>query len=64
MDRIAGPIRFAGSALKNRAHICAFFNSTEEARRVLLPFVSEGLELGKRHCIRSTPSGARNICDA
>ena len=45
MSRITGPIRFAGSILKDRAHICAFFN---EAHRVLLHFVKEGLELGQK----------------
>lgn len=47
MSRIAGLIRFAGSILKDRAHICAFFNSPNEARRVLLPFVKGGLELSQ-----------------
>jgi len=40
---ISAPIRFAGSTLRDRAHICAFFNSPGEAYRVLLPFVKEGL---------------------
>src|ERR1700733_6109926 len=48
MHGIGEPIRFAGSTLKDRAHICAFFNSAEEARRVLLPFISEGLEVGDK----------------
>lgn len=42
------PVRFAGSTLRDRAHICAFFNSSEDAHRVLLPFVKEGLELGEK----------------
>jgi hypothetical protein len=42
------PIRLAGSILSNRAHICAFFKSPEDAYQVLLPFVKEGLELGKK----------------
>ncbi len=37
------PIRLAGSALSNRAHICAFFNGPDDAYRVLLPFIKEGL---------------------
>jgi hypothetical protein len=41
-------IRLAGSNLGDRAHICAFFNSREEAYRVLLPFVQEGLESGQK----------------
>jgi hypothetical protein len=48
MNRVTGPIRFAGPALKDRPHICAFFNSTEEARRILLPFITEGLEIGDK----------------
>lgn len=48
MSRTTGPIRLAGSTLKDRAHICAFFNSADEARRVLLPFVQEGLELAEK----------------
>jgi DNA-binding ferritin-like protein len=31
------PIRFAGSQLGENRHVCAFFNSDEEAYRVLLP---------------------------
>ena len=48
MRRIGEPIPFAGSSLKDRAHICAFFNSTEEAHRVLLPFISEGFNVGEK----------------
>jgi hypothetical protein len=46
----AGPrsIRLAGSMLGHRAHICAFFNSPEEAYRMLLPFIQEGLECGQK----------------
>ena len=53
VSRIPGPIRFAGSILKDRAHIWAFFNSPDEAHRVLLPFVNEGLELGQK-ALRTT----------
>jgi len=42
------PIRFAGSTLWDRPHVCAFFNSQDEAYRVLLPFVKEGLEMGEK----------------
>lgn len=48
MRRIGDPIQFAGSTLKDRAHICAFFSSSDEARRVLLPFIKEGLEVGEK----------------
>jgi hypothetical protein len=42
------PIRFAGSTLGAERHICAFFNSSAEKYRVLLPFIKEGLERGER----------------
>jgi len=48
MRKVAAPVRFAGSTLRDRAHICAFFNGPEDAYRVLLPFVQEGLELGEK----------------
>ena len=41
-------IRLAGSTLGHRAHICAFFNSSEQAYRVLLPFIQDGLECGEK----------------
>jgi len=48
MSGTTGPIRLAVSIRKDRAHIWAFFNSPDEAHRVLLPFVNEGLELGQK----------------
>ena len=48
MSRIIGPIRFVGSILKDRAHIHASFNRPDEAYRVLLPFVREGVESGQK----------------
>ncbi|MDB6036183.1 MAG: hypothetical protein JWM99_24 [Verrucomicrobiales bacterium] len=42
------PICFAGSQLGLQRHICAFFNTSEEKYRVLLPFIKEGLERGER----------------
>jgi hypothetical protein len=42
------PIRFAGSALGDYRHICAFFHSPDEEYRVLLPFIKEGFERGER----------------
>jgi hypothetical protein len=35
-------IPFAGSQLNESRHVCAFFNSDEEAYRVLLPFIRDG----------------------
>ena len=48
MGKVVSPVRFAGSPLRERAHICAFFNSPDEAHRVLLPFIQEGLQLGEK----------------
>ena len=42
------PIRFAGSVLGARRHVCAFFHSPEEEYRVLLPFIKEGFECGEK----------------
>jgi len=47
METSSTPIRFAGSTLRDRPHICAFFNSQDEAHQVLLPFVKEGLGMGE-----------------
>src|ERR1700682_222511 len=38
------PIRFAGSILEARRHICAFFHSADEEYRVLLPYIKDGFE--------------------
>ena len=48
MNRNAAPIRFAGSELDRERHVCAFFNSDEEAYRVLLPFIKDGFERGDK----------------
>jgi DcmR-like sensory protein len=42
------PVRFAGAVLDASRHVCAFFNSREEEYRVLLPFITEGLERGEK----------------
>lgn len=42
------PIRFAGSLLGEKRHICAFFNSADEEYRLLLPFIKEGFERGEK----------------
>ena len=38
------PIPFAGAQLDESRHVCAFFNSDDEAYRVLLPFIKEGFD--------------------
>jgi len=41
-------IRFAGSTLGAHRHVCAFFHSSDEEYRVLLPFIKEGFERGEK----------------
>src|SRR5258708_34227912 len=42
------PIRFAGSVLDAKRHVCAFFHSPDEEYRGLLPFIKEGFERGEK----------------
>jgi hypothetical protein len=42
------PVRFAGSVLGPRRHVCAFFHTQEEWYRVLLPFIKEGFDRGEK----------------
>ena len=44
----AQPIHFANATLGNERHICAFFHSSDEEYRVLLPFIREGIEHGEK----------------
>ncbi len=41
-------IRFAGSTLDARRHVCAFFHNADEEYRVLLPFIKDGFERGEK----------------
>src|ERR1700730_16286787 len=41
-------IRFAGSTLGAKRHVCAFFHNADEEYRVLLPFIKEGFERGEK----------------
>jgi len=41
-------IPFAGSQLDENRHVCAFFNSNDEAYRVLLPFIKDGFDRGDK----------------
>jgi AraC-like DNA-binding protein len=41
-------IRFVGSSVGARGHICAFFRTPEEEYRQLLPFIKAGFESGER----------------
>jgi hypothetical protein len=42
------PIHFANATLGSDRHICAFFHSSDEEYRVLLPFIREGIERGEK----------------
>jgi hypothetical protein len=42
------PIRFAGSILDARRHVCAFFHSADEEYRVLLPYIKDGFDRGDK----------------
>jgi hypothetical protein len=42
------PIRFAGSVLNARRHVCAFFHNSDEEYQVLLPFMKDGFERGEK----------------
>jgi MEDS: MEthanogen/methylotroph, DcmR Sensory domain len=42
------PIHFAGAILEQYRHVCAFFHTSEEEYRVMLPFVKEGMERGEK----------------
>jgi hypothetical protein len=48
MKTAVPPIPFAGSQLSENRHVCAFFNSEDEAYRVLLPFIKDGFEWGDK----------------
>jgi hypothetical protein len=42
------PIAFAGGVLTERRHVCAFFDSADDERRVMLPFIVDGLARGQK----------------
>ena len=44
----AAAIPFAGSQLNETRHVCAFFNSNDEAYRVLVPFIKDGFDCGDK----------------
>jgi MEDS: MEthanogen/methylotroph, DcmR Sensory domain len=48
MKKSAAAIPFAGSQLDQTRHVCAFFNSTDEEYRTLLPFIKEGFQCGHK----------------
>ena len=42
------PIRFAGAHLVRSRHVCAFFRTSDEEYKVMLPFIKDGFERGDR----------------
>ncbi len=42
------PIAFAGGVLTERRHVCAFFDSDDDERRVMFPFIADGLARGQK----------------
>lgn len=62
------PIQFANSALGAQRHICAFFHSSDEEYRVILPFIKDGFECSHKAlhvvdptCVMNTDSGWRRL---
>ena len=43
-------VEIAGSTLGKYRHICAFFRTTEEENRIMMPFIKDGLDRGDRAC--------------
>ena len=49
-QRIQGagaPVHLGGSVVGEKGHICAFFSSTDDEYRTLLPFIKDGLDEGE-----------------
>lgn len=44
----SAPITLAGHALGEHRHVCAFFNSDDEAYGTLLPFIRDGISRGDK----------------
>jgi hypothetical protein len=42
------PMSFAGSQLRDRRHVCAFFSSADDEYRTTLPFMRDGVDAGER----------------
>jgi hypothetical protein len=56
VKKVAAPIPIAGSQLCETRHVCAFFNSSDEGYRVLLPFIKDGFECGDKAVHVVTPA--------
>jgi hypothetical protein len=44
----ARPIAFCGTFLRERRHVCAFFNSAKDEYDALFPFICDGINCGER----------------
>jgi hypothetical protein len=55
VKKTVAPSSLAGSQLGDIRHVCAFFNSDDEAHRILLPFMKDGFECGDKaiHVVNS-----------
>jgi hypothetical protein len=48
MNKVAVSIPCAGSEFCDAGHVCAFFDTNEEAYRMLLPFIEDGFKCGDK----------------
>jgi hypothetical protein len=48
VDHRQKPVHLCGETLQESHHICAFFNTSDERYRVLMPFIREGMEQGDK----------------
>jgi len=48
MHNSEAPIRFAGAQLVRSRHVCAFFRTSDEEYKVMLPFIKDGFDRGDR----------------
>jgi hypothetical protein len=48
MKGSTGTVQLARAALQCPCHLCAFFRSSEQEYRILVPFVKDGLQLGDK----------------
>jgi hypothetical protein len=53
-------IRLAGALLGEYRHICSFFDSEEQEREILAPFIREGIERGEKSFHIIEPSNRAN----
>jgi hypothetical protein len=54
------PVRLAGIDLGEYRHICSFFDSEEQEREILAPFIREGIDRGEKSFHIIEPSNRAN----